>query len=148
MSLNAWRPDGAPRTVRNNTHEQLLMLRASVSPDGDAARFAVHFTNGRPFRVEIGAGEFPAWFAEMRHASALLVARQRLTLDRGAARLLELCDTAVHPAGSDIIPDPVTGDRVLLFQFHEHAPFAVRLSPADLLFHLQQVAGATRVMLH
>ncbi|HEV7278424.1 MAG TPA: hypothetical protein VGN80_19255 [Devosiaceae bacterium] len=128
--------------------ERLIDLRASVSPEGEAASFDLLFTNQTPFRCELPYSDMPGFFAEIRHAANLMINRQALRLDSGADQTLEMCQMALRPAIIEIIVDPLTSDRLFLFQFHDHAPVALRISAAELPMMLQQLAEAIRRSQH
>lgn len=122
--------------------ENLLTIRSAVDFDGAAADFRLHFTNQHPFVAHVPFVDMPAIFSEIRHAVTLMVNRRQALPDRGAAALLELCATALRPAIIQILVDPLTADRLFLFQFEDHAPISLRISPLELEGMLQDLAAA------
>jgi hypothetical protein len=129
-----------PIEVSTRNHERLVGLQASVHPDGDATSFAIHFTNGPPFKVLCPLNEMPGIFSEIRYASTLMLNRQQLHLDRGASTLLELCEGALRPANVEPMIDPLTWDRLFLLQFHDHAPIVIRMSAVETHGALMRLA--------
>lgn len=142
MGLNSEiRLDSEPDTLSDST-EHLLSLRSSVDVDGNAADFDLSFTNQHPFRAHIPFETMPMILTEIRRASALMLVRQQFHLDRGAGKLLELCETALRPANLEIIVDPRNGDRLFIHQFEDHSPIAFRVTPMEVYANLARIAGA------
>jgi hypothetical protein len=137
-------PVSAPIALRNKeTHEHLLDLRANVHSDGDATSFAVAFTNQKPFKVKVSFEEMAPILNELRYASNLMMSRQRRKLDGGAQKMMDLVEHALRPTHIEIIVNPVTGDRVFILLFDDHAPMAIAISPADLQVCCADLADAT-----
>lgn len=128
--------------------ERVLNIRGTVSQDGDNSRFYLAFTNQKPFMVDVPFRAMPAIFAEIRHAQALMVQRQRLHLDGGAEKLLELAQTALRVANVEFLLDPLTADLITIHQFEDHAPMAVRVGPLDLQGNLQRLAQVVNQARH
>jgi hypothetical protein len=134
-----------PIEVSSRNHERLVGLQASVHPDGEATSFAIHFTNGPAFKVLVPLAEMPAIFSEIRYASTLMLNRQELHLDHGAASILELVENAIRPCNVEPMIDPLTWDRIFMFQFLDHAPLAIRMSAIEThatLMRLAQVSAS------
>lgn len=124
------------------TEERVLGLRTNVSPDGDAAVFTVQFTNMPAFNVHIGIEEIFGIQHEVRTAAQLMGTRQRLKLDHGHQKLLEMCQTSLRPAWVEVLIDPITMDRLFILQFRDHSPVVIRQSPTEVAGALQQLAIA------
>lgn len=118
-------------------HERVAGLRATVHDDGAAALFAVQFTNQHPFKVLIPFHEMPAIMNEFRVAAGVMTARAAEAPDQGHMRMLELCSAALRPHYVDGMIERLSGDRIYLMQFEDHAPVAIRIS-ADMAFRLRQ----------
>lgn len=131
-----------PEEPRSSTHEVVLGLRADVHPDGDSTSVAVHFSNMPPFRVHVPLAQAGPILNELQHAAVQMVNRQQLHLDRGASQIIALCEQAARPAQLQILVEPLTHDRVFIFQFSDRAPISVRISPAELPIMLAQLARA------
>lgn len=125
---------GAPQLldIGDGHHERLLALKAEVMPDGSATSFTCCFTNGPAFRVLVGFDEISPIFNTIKQASNLMVNRSRFLPDGGNLRLMELARAALRPADSDVLVDPLTGDRVFIHQFHDHSPIAIRHSIVEI----------------
>ncbi|MER9768966.1 hypothetical protein NKJ09_23210 [Mesorhizobium sp. M0189] len=52
-------------------------------------------------------------------------------MDKGIEKMLELCATALRLSSTEVLVDKATGDRLVIYQFTEHAPFCVRMSPNE-----------------
>lgn len=132
----------SPPEPTTKRHELLVGLRASIQPDGEAASIAVQFTNIKPFNVHVPLLQAASIVNEMRAAAAGMIERQYLKLDRGAGYVLELCEAAQHPAVIQIMVDPITQDRLFLFQFDHDGPVSLRISALELPMMLAQLARA------
>lgn len=131
-----------PPEPAESGHERLIGLRASVSDDGEATSFAIQFTNQAAFKVHVPLVQIAGILDEIRYASETMVNRQQIKLDRGASKLLELCETALRPAIVQILIDPVNQDRLFILQFTDHAPLSFRISALELPLILKQLASA------
>jgi hypothetical protein len=114
--------------VLADEEERITALRSTVDHEGAATNFALRLTSGQSLNIQIPFRDMSGIFAEINHAATLMLNRQRLHLDRGASAILELFETALHPTTIEPMIDPISLDRLFLFQFDDHAPFAVRLS--------------------
>lgn len=123
-------------TSITDTAGRLRRLRGQVDADGGEAVFEVALTNKKPFSVVVASCEMPQFFTEIRRAQMLMALRQRLHLDHGAARLLELCETALQPVSVDMLSDPATNDHLVVHQFDDHAPIIFRFAPGELVRRL------------
>jgi hypothetical protein len=139
---------GQPVEVRSNTTERILGLHASVDPDGDKATFSVHFTNNRPVNVDIPLEDMAGVLSELHYASTAMVARQQFKLDRGADKLLEMCESAMRPTAFDVLFDPLTGDRLFIHQFDDHTPIVFRVSANSTERNMAKLAAAFRLALN
>jgi len=133
---------------QSRTAQRLLALRSKVASDGSATRFTVAVTNIAPFVVKVPFADMANVFAEIRHAQATMARRQNLALDRGAGGLLELCELALRPVRVDFRVDPVTGDILCVHQFDDHAPVALRVSPADAIDNVGDMMQVVRQSRH
>lgn len=122
--------------------ELLLGMSTEVEPDGEGATFTVAYTHQSPFRVHVPLMQAASILNEMRSLTALMMARQHMALDRGASRLVEICQAARHPVFIQPFVDPSTHDRVFLFQFEQEVPLAVRIAPDVLPLVLAQLSRA------
>lgn len=141
-------PGGITAPAFHNSTEHLLGIRGGVDLDGGAAHFDVAFTNQTAFRAAIPFNVMPVVLAEIRAASALMLQRQSIHLDRGQEALLSLCETALRPAQVDVLIDPLTGDRIFLHQFFDHAPIALRASPLEHQMHMAAIGDRLNRLLH
>ena len=123
-------------------HEHLVGLHAEVHPDGDSASVAVQFTNQPAFRVYVPITQAAEVMTELNAATALMVQRQSFKLDKGASKLLEMCETAMRPAAIEVIVDPVTHDSVFIHHFAGHQPITIRISAEELPIFLAKLAAA------
>lgn len=139
---------GQPVEVRSAASERILGLHASVDPDGDKATFSVHFTNNRPINVDIPIVDMAGVLSELHFASSAMVSRQQFKLDRGADKLLEMCESALRPTAFDVLFDPFTGDRLFVHQFDDHVPIVFRYTPADIERNLARMRAALRLALN
>jgi hypothetical protein len=128
--------------------ESLTAIRGGVDLEGSNAYFDVQFTNQRGFRAQVPFASMPAVLSEIRAASAVLLQRQRLQLDGGAAALLALCETALRPAHIEVLQDPTSLDRLVIHQFYDHAPIAFRVSPLELMANMATVSHRMRALAH
>lgn len=83
---------------------------------------------------------------ELRYASNMMARRQRLKLDRGAGKMMDLVEHALRPRHIEVLIDPTTGDRIYILMFgDEHAPMALRLSVADVeMLHQSEAEAVAR----
>jgi hypothetical protein len=116
--------------IGNAPREKLLALKAEVEPDGSATLFTYCFTNGPAFDVMSTLEELAPTQNTICQAANLMVNRSSLAPDGGNSRLLEACAVALEPLHTEFIVDPVTGDRLIIYQFQNHAPLTIRL-PID-----------------
>lgn len=128
--------------LRTNTHERLLDLRGSVIDGGDTASFSVAYTNHKPFRVLVDIEEIGPIFNELRHISNQMMRRQKLKLDRGARKMMDLVEHARKPSHVEVLMDPTSGDTILIFLFRDAAPMAIRMTPFDMVSFDQSRAVA------
>lgn len=131
-----------PREPKTKTREILVGMKTVVDQDGDAACVNLEFSNQNPFRCHLPLLQAASIMNELRNASVQMIEKQHLHLDKGASKVLELCQAAIRPAVIQVMVDPVTHDRLFLFQFDHQAPIAVRVSPLDLPAMLAQLARA------
>lgn len=128
--------------------ESLLSLSGGVDLDGGAATFDVLLTNQPAFRAVIPFGMMPQVMTEIRRASAVMLHRQHLRLDKGAEALLELCETALRPARVEVIVDPRNQDRLIVHQFGDHPPLVFRFDPLQAVTIATSVATKLAAMNH
>ena len=132
------------KALHSGPHERLLGLRSAVSPDGDSVSFACHYTHQKPFLVHVTIEEMGPILNEIRTASNIMVTRQRLKVDRGAQKMLELCESALRPVAHDVVIDPLTGDRLFIFQFSDHSPLVIRMTAVETDIGLFKLHEAVR----
>lgn len=140
-----------PADVRRpsiSTHEKLIGIEASVHPDGDATSFAVNYTNHAPFRVHVGLEEIAPILHEIRMAALAMMDLQKMKLDRGQEKLLELAQHALRPSALHVLIDPLTADRIFILLFNDHAPLAIRRTPAEVMHGKLLLARAEAASLH
>jgi hypothetical protein len=104
-----------------------------MTEDGDASSWSVAYTNQRPFKVLVTIEEIGPIFNELRHVTNSMMRRQRLKLDRGAKKMMDLVEHAQTPSHVEILIDPTNGDTILIFLFKDAAPMAIRMTPFDML---------------
>lgn len=112
--------------------ERLLRLRSSVTPEGDTASLAFQFTSQGRLVIEVPFVDMGPILNEVRTASTVMVARQRLKLDRGLDKIMEICEHAIRPIDQRVLIDPATGDRLFVLQFADHLPMCIRMSPDEV----------------
>jgi len=137
-----------PIEVGNGEPERLIGLRSAVDHEGEFVSFDLHFTNQHPFKLRIEPAEMASIFSEIRQASTVMLTRQRLHLDHGASRLLEMMEAALRPDTFDAVMDPTNLDRVLIYQFAQHAPIAIRMSAPDIALARTRSDAAAYAILH
>lgn len=133
---------GEAREPKTRRHELLVGLRAEVDPVGEATSFSLAYTNQEPFRVHMPLLQIASVMRVLRDAAETMMYRQHLALDRGTNGLLELCETSRRPAVIQILVDPISHDRMFLFQFEHDAPVSLRISAEELPFMLAQLGRA------
>ena len=132
-----------PREEGRQAEECLLGMHSEVSPDGEAVVFTVEYTNHQPIRVQMPYCQAVAITDELQARTAEMAERQALNSpDWGAAFILGLCRDAERPAVIQIHVDPMTKDRVFLFQFEERAPVTIRVPFVELPGMLAELARA------
>lgn len=131
-----------PPEPTSKRHELLIGLRAEVDPAGDAASISLAFTNKDPFKVHLPLLQAASVMNELRFIASQMMDRQHLALDRGANQILELCEAAPHPAVVDVLVDPLTQDRIFIFQFDNDPVFAVRIAVEELPLVLARLSRA------
>lgn len=128
LAVGAWTESGVGEFTET---EQYQSCQACVSPEGDACEFTVKHENRDGFLVSVPFSLIGTMYHEVRYAVQLMIHRQRMKLDKGIEKMLELCATALRPSTTEVIIDKETCDRLVIFQFTEHAPFCVRMSQDD-----------------
>lgn len=111
--------------------EQYQSCQAFISPEGDSAEFTVQHEGKENIKVSVQFSLMSMLYHEVRYAAQLMIYRQRMKLDKGIEKMLELCATALRPSTTEVVVDKETGDRLVIYQFSEHAPFCVRMSSAE-----------------
>lgn len=134
-----------PKTV---IHERLIGMRANVAMDGSSTSFAVQFADQHAFRVMIPLEQIPAIFAEVSYATKAMLARSSFSLDRGASKLKDFIQAAIRPRDADVLIDPATNDRLFVFQFLEHAPFSLRMTPVQVEYLLGRLSRSRAASYH
>lgn len=122
--------------------ESLEGVHFSVEPGGGATHVDLKFSHMAPFRCHLPLGQATNIMSELRQASLTMAERQHISLDRDAARILEICEGAIRPSIIEVLVDPMTHDRVFIFQFEHHGPLSVRVSPEGVPAMLLQLAKA------
>lgn len=140
MGAYRFAPESAPIALRETTQEFILDLRAIVQPDGDATNISISLTNLKPFKVKVPFEEMAPILNELRYASNLMMQRQRLKLDRGARKMMDLVEHALRPSHIEILIDPVSGDRIFILIFEDHAPMAIRMTSDDVSICIANLA--------
>ena len=79
---------------------------------------------------------------EMRHLTGQMINRQNLAIDRGASHMLEMFQVAPRPANTQVVVEPVTHDRLFLFQFERDPPITIRIPADELPLLFAQAARA------
>lgn len=138
----------APIELPNSEAERLIDLHSHVDPDGGSVAFDLSFTNQAPFRASIDLADMALIYAEIHSVSQTMLFRQRLSLDRGEEKLLELCQQSERLDRFNVITDPVNGDRIFAHQFIGRAPFAFRLPPLEVVMYLERVRRSLLSGLH
>ncbi|TJW14364.1 MAG: hypothetical protein E5W82_10320 [Mesorhizobium sp.] len=111
--------------------EQYQSCQACIYPEGDVCEFTIKHENRDSFVVSVPFSLIGTLYHEVRYAAQLMIYRQRMKLDRGIQKMLELCSTALRPTTTEVLLDKSTGDRLIVYQFTEHAPFCVRMTPDE-----------------
>lgn len=111
--------------------EQFKSCQAFVSPEGDVAEFNAQNEGKENITVSVPFSLIGMLYHEVRYATQLMIYRQRMRVDKGIEKMLELCATALRPSTTEVMIDKETGDRLVVYQFTEHAPFCVRMSPDE-----------------
>lgn len=130
------------------SHEKLIGLRARVDPSGASTSFAIQFTNQSAFRVHVPFEQIPGILSELQYATNTMMTRQRLVFSETNSAFLELIEGAEKPIRSDVVIDPTTLDRILVFQFEDKAAWAVRLPAVEQKRLASQIAQKVAVKLH
>ncbi len=105
--------------------------QAFISPEGDLAEFCVQYEGKENITVTVPFSLIGMMYHEVRYATQLMIYRQRMRVDKGIQKMLELCATALRPSTAEVMVDKETGDRLVIYQFTEHAPFCIRMSPDE-----------------
>ncbi|TIW22947.1 MAG: hypothetical protein E5V63_25860 [Mesorhizobium sp.] len=145
LAASAWATTESSDFPKIETFEA---CQASISPDGDACEFSVKHENRQKSLVCVPFSRIGALYHEVRYATQLMVYRQRLRLDKGMEKLLELCATALRPSTTEVIVEPDTGDRLVIYQFTEHAPFCLRISPVEMDAFIEKLKLASKKASH
>ncbi|AMX93728.1 hypothetical protein A4R28_11750 [Mesorhizobium ciceri] len=112
--------------------QQFQSCEAFVSMEGDVADFKAKYEGKENITVSVPFSLMGMLYHEVRYAAQLMIYRQRMRVDKGVEKMLELCATALRPSTTEVILDKETRDRVVIYQFAEHSPFCVRMSPDEV----------------
>lgn len=123
--------------------DELAGLSSSISPDGDAAIFAVELESSRKLAVKIPFQQLGMIENEIRSASAKMQNRLRLRPYLAESKVLDLVQGAERPEAFDMFVDPVSSDLCFVYQFTHRAPFALRVDPYRCL---DNMAAAMRMI--
>jgi len=108
-----------------------LNIRSSVSPDG--RRIGFDMDRGKQHSsMPMSFAEASLAYHELRVGLGIAKGRQLMTHDLAREAVADLIQTALRPKAICFQIDSVTGDTFVVYLFDEHAPFAVRLSPAQI----------------
>lgn len=116
-----------------------------LDTQGEHVNFEVSYMGRPSFIVNVGLDKVSAVLHEVRYASMIMFHRQRLRLDRGMEKLLELCETAMRPREVEVLPDPSSGDRLLIFQFNDHSPMVLRMSFSSSVDLVTKLSSLNRI---
>ncbi|HMM73248.1 MAG TPA: hypothetical protein PKC22_13680 [Rhodocyclaceae bacterium] len=108
-----------------------LKLYSNISPGGDSVRVVIS-RGGRELRQLLSFGEASNLYHEVRFATRVMTDRQRMTLRKGEDALEDIIRTAIRPDSICFTFDRMSGEVLVIYQFHEHAPFCVRMSQEQL----------------
>ncbi|ESY89055.1 hypothetical protein X739_00750 [Mesorhizobium sp. LNHC220B00] len=126
--------------VEPDDRRHQLKLLASVAHDGKEATFQVSRGEGSRSGFHVSFGEAANFYHEVRHVTHVMTDRQQMaTLGHDA--IADLLRTALCPDSIDFKVDVASGDTFAIYQFTEHAPFVVRMTPQqlhDARLHLHQ----------
>lgn len=124
--------------------DELAGLTTSVSPDGDAAIFAVELGSSQRISVKIPFKQMGMVESVIRHASGVMHARLHQRQDDLVnAKVLEMVQGAERPDQFQLFPDPISGDWCFVYSFRNSAPFALRVDPKTCIANM---AAAMRMI--
>lgn len=121
----------------------VLNVRSSVSPDGREVSLRIDKEQQSPVSMSLSFGEACLIYHEMRTSLQLARGRNKMTLDLAQGAIDELLRTALRPAAIGFEVD-ASGDTFIVYIFEDHAPFAVKLSSAQLFEAEAQLRSLTR----
>lgn len=146
--MMAW-DNGTPEIEVKTAHcEEMLGIKSEIDHDGDAATCSVAFTNQHPFNVHVPFDGVALLLQEFRNVASVMMARQRLKLDRGASKVIELAEMARPPTDIDVMVNPLTADRILMVYFADSPPVALRLAPDIITATRAKIERAARLAAH
>lgn len=128
--------------------EQYQSCQAFISPEGDVAEFTVQHEGKENIKVSVQFSLMGMLYHEVRYAAQLMIYRQRMKVDKGIKKMLELCATALRPSTTEVMVDKKTGDRLVIYQFTEHAPFCIRMSPDEVTTFIQKLNLVDKMASH
>jgi len=71
-----------------------------------------------------------------------MLLRQSRRFDRGARKLQEMTELATCPRCMDVSVDPLTGDRIIIFQFKDQVPVVLRMPAEECQALSRKFAGS------
>jgi hypothetical protein len=118
-------------------HATLETFSAEVTTEGEISSFSMKYTGLPEFRVAVKLEELGQSIHMLRSTAARMIRRRAAWPDRGRGALVETAEAAIVPTRTDVILNPITGDRTIIVQSADNAPIAIRLTPfeADILLH-------------